>query len=168
VQQSPKSPWYRQVWLVILVVVIVLSAAGATLGWQALRKTDGAKAGPRPPSSTQRHWSEGEEPTTTRAATTTIRADPGVLWERTGRESDYGTPFEAPDRWRIIWSYDCRNFVKYGGGNFKIVTEGSLKRLSVEDFGVRNSGVRPVTGAGRGRLVVSSVCRRWTVKVVAS
>jgi hypothetical protein len=37
----------------------------------------------------------------------------------------------------------------------------------VQRFGVRGSGTLNVTGGGRGRLTIESVCDRWVVKAVA-
>jgi hypothetical protein len=56
---------------------------------------------------------------------------------------------------------------KYGGGNFKLSGAGAFAEVSVQRFGVRGRGVLQVTGGGRGRLTIESVCDRWTVKAVA-
>jgi hypothetical protein len=37
----------------------------------------------------------------------------------------------------------------------------------VQRVGVRGRGVLRVSGGGRGRLIIESVCDRWTVKAVA-
>jgi hypothetical protein len=44
---------------------------------------------------------------------------------------------------------------------------GDFAEVSVQRFGVRGRGVLQVTGGGRGRLSIESVCDRWTVKAVA-
>jgi hypothetical protein len=56
---------------------------------------------------------------------------------------------------------------EYGGGNFKLSGGGDFKDVSVQRFGVSGSGTLKVTGGGRGRLTIESVCDRWVVKAVA-
>jgi hypothetical protein len=101
-------------------------------------------------------------PTSTRA-----RLAPGVLWQRRESAGSVSGRFAAPGRWRVVWSFNCRSFAKYGGGNFKLSGAGAFAEVSVQRFGVRGRGVLPVTGGGRGRLTIESVCDRWTVKAVA-
>ena len=79
-----------------------------------------------------------------------------------------GEFFAAPRRWRVIWSFDCRNFAAYGGGNFKLSGAGAFNKVAVQRFGVRGRGSLRVTGGGRGRLIIESVCDRWTVKALAA
>ena len=79
-----------------------------------------------------------------------------------------GGRFTAPGRWRVVWSFSCQSFAKYGGGNFKLSGAGDFAEVSVQRFGVRGRGVLPVIGGGRGRLTIESVCDRWTVKAVAA
>jgi hypothetical protein len=78
-----------------------------------------------------------------------------------------GGRFAAPGRWRVFWSFNCRSFAKYGGGNFKLSGAGAFAEVSVQRVGVRERGVLRVSGGGRGRLIIESVCDRWTVKAVA-
>jgi hypothetical protein len=78
-----------------------------------------------------------------------------------------GGRFHAPGRWRVLWSFDCQSFAKYGGGNFKLSGAGDFAEVSVQRVGVRGRGVLEVTGGGRGRLTIESVCDRWRVKAVA-
>jgi hypothetical protein len=101
-------------------------------------------------------------PTSTRA-----RPEPGVLWQQGGRAGSVGGWFAAPGRWRVLWSFNCRSFAGYGGGNFKLSGAGAFAGVSVQRVGVRGRGVLRVTGGGRGRLIIESVCDRWTVKAVA-
>jgi hypothetical protein len=101
-------------------------------------------------------------PTSTRA-----RPEPGVLWQQGGRAGAVGGWFAAPGRWRVLWSFNCRSFANYGGGNFKLSGAGAFAGVSVQRVGVRGRGVLRVTGGGRGRLTIESVCDRWMVKAVA-
>jgi hypothetical protein len=113
-----------------------------------------------------------EPPPTVTTATsslpwTTSSAKLGVLWEQSGSEGYYGTPFEVPNGWHLVWRFDCCSFKKYGGGNFKISGEGELDGVSVQRFAVRGSGTETVAGGGRGRLVIETVCDSWTVRAEA-
>jgi hypothetical protein len=90
-----------------------------------------------------------------------------VLWQRRGGAGSVVGRFAAPGRWRVVWSFDCQSFARYGGGNFKLSGAGAFVEVSVQRFGVRGRGVLEVTGGGRGRLTVESVCDRWAVKAVA-
>jgi hypothetical protein len=64
-----------------------------------------------------------------------------------------------------LWSFDRRSFRPYGGGNFKVTNEGDFAGVSVQGFAVKGTGNRRLTHGGR--LVIESVCDRWTVKAVA-
>jgi hypothetical protein len=81
-----------------------------------------------------------------------------------------GERFQAPARWRIVWSFDCQNFANHGGGNFKLsgAGAGAFNKVAVQRFGIRGRGSLLVTEGGRGRLIVESVCDRWMVKAVAA
>jgi hypothetical protein len=79
-----------------------------------------------------------------------------------------GELFTAPGRWRISWSFSCRSFAAYGGGNFKLFGTGNFKKVSVQRFAIRGSGSLPMTGGGRGRLIIESVCDRWVIKAIAA
>jgi hypothetical protein len=74
--------------------------------------------------------------------------------------------FAAPGRWRVLWSFNCRSFANYGGGNFKLSGAGAFAGVSVQRVG---SGTgRPAGHWWRpGRLIIESVCDRWMVKAVA-
>jgi hypothetical protein len=109
---------------------------------------------------------KGPEPAAILPTSTGDRLAPGVLWQRRGSIGTAGGRFAAPGRWRVVWSFNCRSFAKYGGGNFKLSGAGAFAEVSVQRFGVRGRGVLPVTGGGRGRLRIESVCDRWMVKAV--
>jgi hypothetical protein len=94
--------------------------------------------------------------------------DPDVLWQRRGHDAEVGERFQAPARWRIVWSFDCQNFANHGGGNFKLSGAGAFNKVAVQRFGIRGRGSLLVTEGGRGRLIVESVCDRWMVKAVAA
>jgi hypothetical protein len=110
---------------------------------------------------------QGPEPATILPTSTRARLAPGVLWQRRESAGSVSGRFAAPGRWRVVWSFNCRSFAKYGGGNFKLSGAGAFAEVSVQRFGVRGRGVLRVTGGGRGRLRIESVCDRWTVKAVA-
>ena len=170
--ELPKPPWHRRFGIIFvaanLVVAAVLVAAVVALWPRA--------AGQRPgtPATTGRVGRQagqllpdGPEPATILPTSTRARLAPGVLWQQRGSAGSVGGRFEAPDRWRVVWSFNCQSFAKYGGGNFKLSGAGAFAEVSVQRFGVRGRGVLQVTGGGRGRLTIESVCDRWTVKAVA-
>jgi hypothetical protein len=171
VVELPKPPWYRRFGVVVvaanLVIAAVLVAAVVAL-WP--------RAAPRPhaPATTagmgpqaEQLLPEGPEAATILTTSTRVRLAPGVLWQKRGGVGSVGGRFDAPGRWRVVWSFNCQSFAKYGGGNFKLSGAGDFAEVSVQRFGVRGRGVLPVTGGGRGRLTIESVCDRWTVKAVA-
>jgi hypothetical protein len=169
--ELPKPPWYRRFGVVVLaaslVLAVVLGAAVVAL-WP--------RAGQRPhaPATTagvgphaEPVVPQGPEPATILTASTGARLAPGVLWQQRGSVGSVVGRFEAPGRWRVVWSFDCQSFAKYGGGNFKLSGAGAFAEVSVQRFGVRGRGVLQVSGGGRGRLTIESVCDRWIVKAVA-
>jgi hypothetical protein len=171
VVELPKPPWYRRFWIVVLaanlMVAAVLVAAVVAL-WP--------RAAPRPvaPATTggvgpqaEQVLPDGPEPATVLPTSTRARLDPGVLWQQRGSAGSVVGRFDAPGRWRVVWSFNCQSFAKYGGGNFKLAGAGAFAEVSVQRFGVRGRGVLRVTGGGRGHLTVESVCDRWMVKAVA-
>lgn len=169
--ELPKPPWYRRVWMlnlaVAVVLVVVLVTATVVLG-----SRDEPAAGPTTVSRFVATTIAADAPPPTPPATTPPRstAKPavgGVLWQKTGSDVHHGNVFVAPGVWHLLWSFDCRSFRQYGGGNFKIYGEGSFAAISVQEFAVKGTGSRKVTRGGSGRLVVESVCDRWTVKAVA-
>jgi hypothetical protein len=169
--ELPRPPWYRRFSVVFLAANLIVASAlvaAVVALWP--------RAAPRPhePGSTvtakpqaEPLMPEGVEPTTTMSVSTTARLEPGVLWERRGSDAQVGEPFSAPGRWRISWSFSCRSFAAFGGGNFKLSGTGDFKKVSVQRVGVRGSGSLRVTGGGRGRLIIESVCDRWVIKAVA-
>ena len=169
-QELPRPPWYRQVWMlnlaIAVVVVAALVAATVVLGSRWDRRANPTMVKGIPSATTQGDRTETTQPATTLAPRTTAKAEPGVLWQKSGREGLYGGLFEVPNRWRLVWSFNCQSFAKYGGGNFKISGEGKLDGVSVQRFAVKGSGSERVAGGGQGRLVIETVCDRWTVKAM--
>lgn len=167
--ELPKPPWYRRVWMlnlaVAVVVVVVLVAATVLLGSRGE-----PAAGPTTVTSSAATTLEGDATQPSAPATTAPRTTAkavGALWEKTGSDVHNGSVFEAPGSWHLLWSFDCHSFRPYGGGNFKVTGEGDFAGVSVQEFAVKRTGSRPVRHGGRGRLVIESVCDRWTVKAVA-
>jgi hypothetical protein len=169
--ELPKPPWYRRFGIVLLaanlVVAAVLVAAVFAL-WPRAAQRPGAPAttavvGPQ----AGQLLPEGPEPATILPTSTRAHLEPGVLWQRRGNAGSVVGRFAAPGRWRVVWSFNCQSFAKYGGGNFKLSGAGDFAEVSVQRFGVRGRGVLQVNGGGRGRLTIESVCDRWTVTAVA-
>jgi len=173
VQELPRPPWYRQVWMlnlaIAVVVVAALVAATVMLGSRRDQRANPQMVKAVPSATTQgdRTQTETTQQPTTQPPRTTAKAKLGVLWQKSGRAGHYGEQFEVPDGWRLAWSFNCQSFASYGGGNFKISGEGKLDKVSVQRFAVRGSGTETVAGGGRGRLVIETVCDRWTVKAMA-
>jgi hypothetical protein len=173
VVELPKPPWYRRFGVVFLAANLVV-AAGLVAAVVALWPP----ATPRPghPAATVAVASQPAQvgpddaaPATVLPSSTTARLDPDVLWQRQGHDAEAGERFQAPARWRMVWSFDCQNFANHGGGNFKLSGAGAFNKVAVQRFGVRGRGSLLVTrGGGRGRLIVESVCDRWMVKAVAA
>jgi hypothetical protein len=171
VVELPKPPWYRRFGVVVLaanlVLAAVLVAAVVALWPRAAAQRPGAPATTAGLGQAGQLLSDGPEPATILPTSTRARLEPGVLWQRRGSAGTAGGRFAAPGRWRVVWSFSCQSFAKYGGGNFKVSGAGDFAEVSVQRFGVRGRGVLQVTGGGRGRLTIESVCDRWTVKAVA-
>jgi hypothetical protein len=171
VVELPKPPWYRRFGVVVLaanlVVAAVLVAAVVALWPRAAQRpvAPATTAGVGPHA--EQVVPEGPEPATVLTASTGARLAPGVLWQRRGSAGSVGGRFDAPGRWRVVWSFNCQSFAEYGGGNFKLSGAGDFAEVSVQRFGVRGRGVLQVSGGGRGRLRIESVCDRWMVKAVA-
>jgi hypothetical protein len=172
VVELPKPPWYRRFGVVFLaanlVVAAVLVAAVVALWPRAAAQRPDAPAttaGVAPQAG--QLLPTGPEPATILPTSTRARLEPGVLWQLRGSTGTTGGRFAAPRRWRVVWSFKCQSFAKYGGGNFKLSGAGDFAEVSVQRFGVRGRGVLQVTGGGQGRLTIESVCDRWTVKAVA-
>ena len=171
VLELPKPPWYRQVWMlnlaIAVVVVAVLVAATVALGSRRDRQANPTMVTGAAAATTQPDRAESTPPPTTLLPRTTARAKLRVLWQRSGSEGHYGGLFEVPNGWSLVWSFSCPSFASYGGGNFKISGEGKLDDVSVQRFAVKGSGSVRVAHGGRGRLVIETVCDRWTVKAMA-
>jgi hypothetical protein len=169
--ELPKPPWYRRFGVMFLAVNLLVAAVlvGAVVAlWPP--------AGQRPdhPVTTVAVGSRSDQvgpkdtaPATIPPSSATARREPGVLWQQRGHDAAVGEFFAAPRRWRVVWSFDCRNFAAYGGGNFKLSGARAFNNVAVQRFGVRGRGSVWVTGGGRGRLIIESVCDRWTVKALA-
>ena len=169
--EAPKPPWYRRFGVVVLaanlVVAAVLVAAVVALWPQPAQRpvAPATTAGVGPHA--EQLVPQGHEPAAILPTSTGARLAPGVLWQRQESAGAVGGRFAAPSRWRVVWSFNCQSFAKYGGGNFKLSGAGDFAEVSVQRVGVRGRGVLEVTGGGRGRLTIESVCDRWTVKAVA-
>ena len=169
--ELPKPSWYRRFGVVLVAANLVVAAVLAALVvlWpRAAAERPGAPAttvGMRPQAG--QLLPKGPEPAAILPTSTRTRLEPGVLWQRRGSAGSVSGRFAAPGRWRVVWSFNCRSFAKYDGGNFKLSGAGAFAEVSVQRFGVRGRGVLQVTGGGRGRLTIESVCDRWTVKAVA-
>jgi hypothetical protein len=170
--ELPKQPWYRRFWLLVVatnvVFAAVLIAAVVALWPRAAQRPVGPATAAGVEPQGEQVVADATEPETAVPPSTTARLEPGVLWLRRGSDGHVGGTFDAPENWRISWSFNCRSFAKYGGGNFKLVGDGDFKDVSVQRFGGRGSGTLKVTGGGRGRLIIESVCDRWAVKAGAA
>jgi hypothetical protein len=171
VVELPKPPWHRRFGAIFLaanlVVAVVLVAAVVVLWPRAAAQRGGAPATTAGMGPQAGQLAEGSGPATILPTSTRARLEPGVLWQRRGSAGSVGGRFAAPGRWRVVWSFSCQSFAEYGGGNFKLSGAGAFAEVSVQRFGVKGRGVLQVTGGGRGRLTIESVCDRWTVKAVA-
>jgi hypothetical protein len=171
VVEVPKPPWYRRFGVVFLAanlaVAALLVVAVAALWPRAAQRP----VAPATTAGVGRHaeqvLADGPEPAAILPTSTRARLAPGVLWQQRGSPGSVGGRFAAPGRWRVVWSFSCQSFAKYGGGNFKLSGAGAFAEVSVQRVGVRGRGVLEVSGGGRGRLTIESVCDRWTVKAVA-
>jgi hypothetical protein len=171
VVELPKPPWYRRFGVVVLaanlVVAAVLVAAVVALWPRAAAPRPGAPAttagvGP------QAEQVLAEGPSQRRSCP----PRPGPAWSgvscgNSGERRLCGRAVRCARPLAGGWSFNCQSFAKYGGGNFKLSGAGDFAEVSVQRFGVRGRGVLPVTGGGRGRLTIESVCDRWVVKAVA-
>jgi hypothetical protein len=159
----PNAPFYRR-WSFILASVIGLAAITALLGWRGLQQV----ASPATTFTTLPATTIPAPPTTATPTSIDRTSKPkAVLWDGEGHDTETSPGFRAPSTWRIEWSFDCSNFKRYGGGNFKITGNGAFARIQIQDFDLRASDSRTFTRGGFGHLLVDSVCRRWTVRVVA-
>jgi hypothetical protein len=163
--ELPNPPWYRR-WSVILASVIVLSAGVAAAGLRGLQGVD--DPGPTDTtlaSTTTVTSTTAEVVPTTRQPQSTLA--PNVLWTKTSSDNGKSRLFRASSAWHIEWTFDCSDFNKDEGGNFKITGDGAFKDIQIQEFDVRASGSRTYNRSGYGHLLVESVCGRWTVTAVA-
>jgi hypothetical protein len=169
VLELPKPPWYRRLWvldLAIVVVVVVVTAA-AVLWWRGERVVRPTAVTSVPADLGQRDRAHVLPSRTTAASLVAANPLGKVLWQKTGSGVDHGRPFQAPARWRIVWSFSCQSFASHGGATFTIFGQGDFGRVLVQQVAVKGGGTEQVTGGGRGRLIVDTVCDRWVVKAVA-
>jgi hypothetical protein len=160
----PKPPLSRQAWFGVLAVAVVLAVAAAVVAAQLRQPSGGPRgAAAGAPPTTGGDWTQSTPPPDKGSST----APTGVLWAASGSDTETGRLFSAPSAWRIVWQFDCRSFAKYGGGNFKLSGDGDFARVSVQEFAVKQGGTKRVSGGGRGRLIVESVCDHWSVRAVA-
>jgi hypothetical protein len=160
----PNAPFYRR-WSFILASVIGLAAITALLGWRGLQEV----ATPATTVTTLPATTMPSPPTTTSPSSIGPTSKPdAVLWDKQhGSDVEKSPGFRAPSAWRIEWSFDCSNFKKLGGGNFKITGDGAFDQIQIQGTDVKASGTRRFTRSGFGHLLVESVCRDWTVTVLA-
>jgi hypothetical protein len=163
--EPPNPPWYRRS-SAIVAGVIGVAVIAALVGWRGLSRADT----PEPTVTSQTlvtttvTTSTTTPPTSLRQNTTTRPT--GALWSETGRDVGRSPGFRASGGWRIEWSFDCSNYRRYGGGNFKITGGGAFERVEIQRFAVEDRGTRRVSNGGFGHLQVDSVCKRWTVTVM--
>jgi hypothetical protein len=156
----PNAPFYRR-WSFILAGVIGLAAITALLGWRGLQQVP-------EPAATLPATTVTTPPTTTPPTSIGPTSKPSdVLWEEKGSDVARSRGFTAPDAWRIEWSFDCGNFKRYEGGNFKITGDGAFNDVDIQKFAVKGSGTKRYDRGGFGHLQVNSVCRQWHVRVLA-
>ena len=159
----PDAPFYRR-WSFILAGVIGLAAITVLFGWRGLQQVD--TPAPTQPAATVISTTS-VPPTSLRQPQTTTTRTPGILWAHEGKDVATSPGFKAPPGWHIEWSFDCSNFKKYGGGNFKITGNDAFERIRIQEFDIQASGSRTFSRGGYGQLQVDSVCKRWQVKVLA-
>ena len=156
----PNAPFYRR-WSFILAGVIGLAAVTALLGWRGLQQVA------TPATTTLPATTVTSPPTTSPPTSITSTKPAEVLWEHAGTDVFRSQGFRAPGAWRIEWSFDCTNFRRYGGGNFKITGGGGFPPIEIQRFGLRASGTHRLRDGGFGHLQIDSVCRRWTVRALS-
>ena len=117
--EAPKPPWYRRFGVVVLaanlVAAAVLVAAVVALWPRAAQRpvAPATTAGVGPHAEPV--VPQGPEPATILTASTRARLAAGVLWQQRGSVGSVVGRFDVPGRWRVVWSFDCQSFAKYGG-----------------------------------------------------
>ena len=162
--ELPNPPWYRR-WSVLLAGVIGVAAVAALIGVLGFQGADPEPDVAAPVSTTTVTSTTAGPPTTTRQPQSTLA--PGVLGTKSGHDNGRSPGFRAPSAWHVEWSFDCSNFKKYGGGNFKITGDGDYEDIQIQEVDLEASGSRTYRLSGYGHLMVESVCKRWTVTAVA-
>ena len=161
--ELPNAPFYRR-WSFILASVIGLAAITALVGWRGLQQVDPPAAAVTTLPATI------TGPTTTLPPSSIVPSSKpaDVLWSREAKDVStlMSEGFRAPSVWRIEWSFDCSNFKRYNGGNFKITGNGAFGQIQIQVFDIKASGTRTFNRSGYGRLLVDSVCKRWKVKAL--
>ena len=151
--ESPKPPWYHRFGVVFLaanlVVAAVVVAALVALWPRAAAQRPGA---PATTAGMRRQAGqllpEGPQPAAILPTSTRTHLEPGVLWQRREAPGPGAIErFAAPSRWRVVRSFNCQSFAKYGGGNFKLYGAGDFAGVSYEPVrSPEGNGDRP---AGR-------------------
>jgi hypothetical protein len=162
--ELPTAPFYRR-WSFLLAGVVGLAVIVALFGlWGFTEAGDPGTTSTVPPTSAAPPTTA---PTTSSSIGPTSKPD-DVLWESVDStaSAERSKGFRAPQVWRIVWDFDCTNFRKYGGGNFKITGNGAFERIQIQQFGIEASGSQTFNRGGFGHLSVDSVCKRWTVRVL--
>ena len=144
--QLPKPPWYRRFGVLFLAANLLVAAVVALWPPAAQRPGEPATTAVLGSQPGQVGSEDAAPAIVLSSSTTTAHPEPGVLWQRRGHDAAVGEFFAAPRRWRVIWSFDCRSFAAYGGGNFKLSGAGAFNKVAVQRFGVRGRGSLPVTG----------------------
>ena len=158
----PNAPFYRR-WSFILAGVIGLAAITALLGWRGLQETGAPPAS----VSTLTPTTVTSPPTTGPPTSLETTSQPApVLWDKQGHDTEASPGIRTPPAWRVEWSFDCSNFKRLGGGNFKITGTGVFGRVDVQAYDVKANGSKTFSRAGFGHLQVDSVCRSWRVTVL--
>jgi hypothetical protein len=163
--QLPNPPWYRR-WSVILAGVIGLAAITAMLGWRGLQDLDFQAAATTTTTTMTTRPSSTTTTVPPTSPTTTTLATSDVLWSKTGSDIITSPGIKAPPVWHIEWSFDCSNFTKFEGGNFKITGDGAFELIDIQAVEIKASGRKNFKRGGFGHLTVASVCDHWTVKVL--
>jgi hypothetical protein len=139
VVELPKPPWYRRFGVVVvaanLVVAAVLVGAMVALWPRAAQR-------PHAPATTAGvgHQAEqvvpqGPEPATILTASTRVRLEAGVLWQKRGGVGSVGGRFDAPGRWRVVWSFNCQSFAKYVGATSSCLVAVTSRRSRCSALG---------------------------------
>jgi hypothetical protein len=161
--ELPNAPFYRR-WSFILAGVIGLAAVTALVGWRGLQQVDP----PATTASTLPATTVTAPPTTVPPTSVDTSKPATALWSQDGEDLGATTSpgFRAPSVWRIEWSFDCSNFKKLGGGNFKITGNGAFSWIQIQKYDVKARGTQTFTRGGFGQLLVDSVCKRWSVRAL--